>query len=233
MYMSAWINLLGLYGGVDMSVSKWGISGKGKLPKIDKPWFRLTAVEHPENVQHIPPSETPLGMTPAEAQEIRNGLKTQAVGTSDFPPLETSPNKPTVPDEEKPHDGPSFYLDLNLLKQRAFLNGNLEIPPLSIKQEVDVDISLSGAKCRLTNKLFGVYECELELAITKEDAHIKARMAQSALRLFESIMADAARDMVKASERDIAKAKKDVERAMGDLNALKNRIDQSKDKCVK
>ena len=207
LYASAWINILGLQGGIELGVSRWGISGKGMLPKIDTPWLKLSAAAK-RNIEEISAEDHAIGI--ADFIQSESGVVQQ-------PPL---------------HDGPSFQLDITWLLQRAFLTGKVEIPLLRLSQEIEADLSLSGIKCRFKEQWLGLYSTEFELLITKENAYVKGRMQQDALDAMGQALQQAAQTLIYHAHKDIKQAEEKVEKAKNDLKIVQQTLEEKKKQCT-
>ena len=206
LYATAWISILGLHGGIELGVSRWGISGKGILPKIDTPWLKLSAASK-KNIEKISAADHAIGI--ADFIQSESGVVQQ-------PPL---------------HDGPSFQLDITWLLQRAFLTGKVEIPVLRLSKEIEADLSLSGIKCKFKEEWLGLYTTEFELLITQENTYIKGRMQQDAFNKIEQALLEAARAINKNATRDINRAQQKLEDAKKDLDIEKQAFEENKKQC--
>lgn len=207
LYASAWVNILGLHGGIELEVSRWGISGKGMLPKIDTPWFKLSATSK-KNIEKIPEEDRAIGI--ADFIQSESGVAQQ-------PPL---------------HDGPSFQLDITWLLQRAFLTGKVEIPLLRLSKEIEADLSLSGIKCRFKEQWLGLYSTEFEILITKENIYVKGRMQQDALNALGQALQQAAQTLMHNARKDLKQVEDKVEKAKNDLNAVQQTLEEKKKQCT-
>lgn len=218
-YATAWINLLGMYGGLDFSVSKFGISGKGTLPKIDTPWFTLSAVEKKPKEQGL--LDTLIASQKAQAAP--------PVGLKDFPFTATA-LKESI--KTMPQGGPTIQLDLSWFKQRAVVNGRAELPWLKIAKEIEADISLAGITFKTEEEWLGLFKTTFEVSVTADDMYVRGAMEQQGLNVFGKLLLEVAREVVKAAQRDVRVAQQEAIRARNDLDVLKKRVDQAKDKCI-
>lgn len=158
-------------------------------------------------------------------------------------------------------DAPIMRVAFNLLNQELYIDGVLAliIPQLgSVKSVTRIDVGFDGLQAYLQGKVFGLFEAELQAKIASgaKNVFVKGKLKQDALRMFEKMLKDAAQELDKKATKDIGSAQKEVnklsasaqditaanqraveraqeevQRALRDLNAVKEKLDRAVKAC--
>lgn len=114
--------------------------------------------------------------------------------------------------------GPSVSFNVgkgkgSMLNNDFTVDGNMEIKPLGFKSAVTLQLSLSEATFHAVEKMFGVYQSDVEGTMNLGNlkaTHIKATFKQDALAKFSELLRGTSRLVLLESKKTLDKARNDI-----------------------